>query len=150
MRVPRNIAEKLLDPDRRVICALNGTPEFQCAMLPQRGGTLVISVKKPLREKLGVTFGGELGVSLRKDRSVYGLPVPEELEELFRQDRQGSRLFHALTRGKQRTLLYIIGSVKNPDKRTVRGVTILSHLKMNKGQINYRQLNAALQASTRR
>jgi len=119
-------------------------------MLPQKGGSFVISVNKPLREKLGMTFGMEIGVSLRKDRSIYGLPVPAELEELFRQDRQGSRLFHALTRGRQRTLLYMVGSVKSPDKRTARAVTILAHLKMNNGGINYRQLYIALRVSARR
>ena len=150
VRVPQHVAEKLLDSNRRVICVLNGTSEFQCAMLPQRGGSFVISVNKPLREKLGVTFGMEIGVSLRMDRSAYGLPVPEELEELFRQDRQGSRLFHTLTRGRQRTLLYMVGSVKSPDKRTARAVTILAHLKMNKGRINYRQLYTAMRAGVQR
>jgi uncharacterized protein YdeI (YjbR/CyaY-like superfamily) len=83
-------------------------------------------------------------VSLKKDKSEYGLPVPDELNELFRQDAEGNRLFHALTRGRQRTLLYIVGSAKDSDKRILRAIVIINHLKANKGRINYRQLNASL------
>lgn len=41
--------------------------------------------------------------------------MPEELEELLHQDEEGNRLFHALTPGKQRTLLYYIGAPKTAD-----------------------------------
>ena len=80
-------------------------------------------------------------VGLRKDESEYGLPMPEELDELLKQDETGNRLFHALTPGKLRTLLYIAGQPKTSDVRLRRAIAIVEHLKSNDGKINYRQLN---------
>ena len=139
------IAQQLIGgKDRRVVCTLNDTATYQCAMLPHGNGTLVISVNKTLRCKLGLTFGTEVRVRLKKDQSEYGLPLPEELQELFRQDKEGRTLFHALTRGKQRTLLYIVGSAKSTEKRVTRALTIVNHLKVNGGKINHKKLGAAL------
>ena len=104
----------------------------------------VITVNKKLRDSLGLAFGMEVDVRLMKDTTEYGLPLPEEFQELLRQDTEGNRLFHALTRGRQRTLLYIVGSAKNPEKRIARSISIIKHLKANRGTINYKQLSAML------
>ena len=150
-RVPAQVVKKLSSDDhRRVVCSLNGVAEYQCAMLPFGNGAFVISVNKQLRDKLKLEFGMNVDVTLRKDKSEYGLPLPEELQILFEQDKVGSKLFHSLTRGRQRTLLYIIGHVKDQDKRVAHSITIINHLKANKGKINYRQLSAALKDPRRR
>jgi len=81
---------------------------------------------------------------LMPDDSEYGLPLPEELKELFRQDPAGKKLFHALTPGKQRTLLYIVGNVKHTEKKVFRSLAIIRHLKENNGTIDYKKLNTAL------
>ncbi len=127
-----------------MLCELNNGEEYQCALLPFGVGVFVISVNKKLRDELGLGFGEEVRVRLKKDTSAYGLPMPDELKEVFRQDVEGDELFHALTRGKQRTLLYIIGSVKNPEKRVARAVAVVTHLKANSGKINYKQLYLSL------
>lgn len=147
--VPKSIAEKLIQgKSRRVVCMLNGSVEYQCALLPHGNGTFVITVNKMLRDSLKLSFGMDVQVSLRKDESKYGLPMPEELEELFRQDKGAKLLFHALTAGKQRTLLYIIGSAKDPDGRVSRAIIITKHLKTNDGTINYKQLYQAMKKSS--
>ncbi len=139
--VPKRIVQELVEGNsRRVVCTLNDAAEYQCALLPHGNGTFVITVNKKLRDTLGLTFGMEVEVSLQKDESKYGLPMPEELEELLRQDKEGARLLHTLTAGKLRTLLYIIGGVKNPEARASRAVIVIQHLKVNGGKINYRQL----------
>jgi hypothetical protein len=144
-RVPNRTAKRLMEGDsRRVVCTLNSSAEYQCAMLPHGDGVFVITVNKKLRDALGLEFGMEVQVSLRKDNSEYGLPLPEELREIFRQDAEGNALFHALTRGRQRTLLYIIGSVKSSERRIARAIVVVKHLKANNGTINYKQLNAAM------
>ncbi len=109
-------------------------------MLPQADGSFVITVNATLRKKLHLSFGDEVDVVLKKDTTAYGLPMPDELEELLRQDKEGSRLIHALTPGKRRTLLYIAGSVRNPDARARRAAVIVRHLKLNNGSIQYKQL----------
>jgi hypothetical protein len=143
--VPPAVAAALDGPDhRRVLCRLNATVEYQCALIPQAKGRFVITVNTSLRQKLGLEIGHEARVELARDESAYGLPVPEELTELFRQDKTGKRLFHALTKGRQRTLLYIIGKPKDPASRAHRAVEILRHLATNDGVIDYRTLSAAL------
>ena len=150
-RVPPRIAKQLAgDKERRVLCSLNGTAGYQCAILPHGNGRFVITVNQKRREALGLDFGAKVSVTLKRDQSEYGLPLPEELEELLRQDSEGNALFHALTRGRQRTLLYIIGSAKNPEKRIERALVIVNHLKLNKGKINYRQLSVSLKSRRRR
>lgn len=143
-RVPKRIVEQLIDGgSRRIVCTLNDTAEYQCAIL-RLGNASVISVNKQLRDRLGLAYGMEVRVTLRKDSSKYGLPFPEELHELFRQDPEGKALFHALTAGRQRTLLYIIGSPKDIDQRVKRSAVVIRHLKSNGGKINYRQLSLSL------
>ncbi|MBI1804748.1 MAG: DUF1905 domain-containing protein [Ignavibacteriae bacterium] len=148
--VPDSIARQLIDgSSRRVVSTLNDSAEHQCALVPHGNGSFVITVNKKLRDALGLKFGMTVHVGLRKDGSKYGLPMPEELEELFRQDAEGKRFFHVLTAGKQRTLLYIIGSAKNPESRISRSIVITKHLKANGGKVNYKQLNEALKKPNR-
>jgi len=144
-RVPRLAAKSLIEgKSRRVLCSLNNAPGRQCALVPFGDGSFVITVNKPLRESLGLKFGSRIRIVLRKDRSKYGLPMPEEMQEAFRQDQEGDKLFHALTPGRQRTLLYIVNSGKGIDERIFRAISVIRHLKETGGKINYRKLNTLL------
>ncbi|HPI07060.1 MAG TPA: YdeI/OmpD-associated family protein [Saprospiraceae bacterium] len=143
--VPHLIAQTFLAEDaKRVICTLNEKVEFQCALVPKGEGVYCIVVNKKIRDQLGLKEGSTARVSLKKDDSEYGLPMPEELAEVLAQDEEGNRLFHGLTPGKLRTLLYIVGHVKNTDVRISRAFAIVEHLKANGGKINYKQLHEDL------
>lgn len=150
VRVSRRHAERLIQgKSRRVVCSINGSPERQCALIPDGKNAYVITVNKGLRYSLGLRFGSSLRVSLRPDDSKYGLPMPAELREVFRQDKAADKRFHSLTPGKQRTLLYIINSGKGLEDRVFRAVTIVRHLEENNGMINYRKLNVMLRKTTK-
>lgn len=143
--VPDAVAQVFLAQDaKRVVCTLNDNEQFQCALMPKGEGRYFININKKLRDKLGLKVGSPVRAALRKDDSEYGLPMPEELAELLQQDVEGDRIFHALTPGKQRTLLYIVGSVKSSDLRLTRAVAVVEHLKKNDGKINFRVLYANL------
>ncbi|OGU74557.1 MAG: hypothetical protein A3H45_10950 [Ignavibacteria bacterium RIFCSPLOWO2_02_FULL_55_14] len=145
VRVPGSVAATLIrGMDRRVLCSMNGTPERQCAIVAYEKGSFVITVNAEQRKTLRLDFGASVKVRLRKDTSEYGLPMPEELNELLRQDKDGRRLFHALTPGRLRTLLYIVGKGSSVDQRLHRSTVIVRHLKENSGKINYKQLSIAL------
>lgn len=119
---------------RRVICTLNGSHTMQCALSPNKG-LYSIGVNKPIREKLDLNEGDEVSIQLEPDTSKYCAPIPEDFEEILRQDPEGDRLFHTLTGGMQRSLLYMIGAVKNIDRRIHLGLIVLEHLKENNGKV---------------
>lgn len=124
---------------RRVVCTLNESHTFQCALMPNKG-EFTIGVSKPVREKLRLEEGYSVMVRLEKDTSKYGAPMPEEFEEVLRQDADGERLFHALTAGMQRSLIFMIGSVKNIDRRIHLALIVLEHLKDNGGKVDAEKL----------
>jgi hypothetical protein len=124
-----------------VVCTLQQMASFQGALMPYGDGHFFINVNNQLRKKLKLNEFDEVLVSLVPDTSKYGLPMPPEFEELLHQDIAGSDLFEALTDGKKRTLLFIIGKPKSPDLRIRNGIVILEHLKRKEGKIDYKQLN---------
>lgn len=144
-RVPKNIAALLIEgKSRRVVCTLNEKETYQCAILHFRTGITVIAVNKKIQDLLQVSFGDNVEVQLQKDKSAYGLQLPEELEEVFQLEKKGKKLFRALTPGKQRTLLYIVGNAKDPEKRALRALAVVRHLMENNGTIDYKKLNVRL------
>ncbi len=125
---------------RRVVCSLNDSHSFQCALLPWTEGGFCIVVNKKIRDKLGIADGDKVTVELVKDESKYGLPMPNELKEVLRQDKEGNKLFHALTPGKQRTMLYYIAKSKDVDRRIQFALILVDHLKRNDGKIIFPKL----------
>jgi hypothetical protein len=113
---------------RRVVCAINDGVGFQCALLPS-GQMFYIIVNQRKRRELGIEAGDTVDVVLTKDESKYGLPMPEEFREVLDQDPDGDKLFHSLTAGKQRSLLYFLGNVKDIDRRIHQALIIVEHLK---------------------
>src|SRR5688500_18916506 len=120
---------------RRVVCSISGSEGFQCALLPS-GDKFYIIVNKQKRDSLGIVAGDRVNVKLVKDESKYGLPMPEELREVLDQDPDGDKLFHDLTAGKQRSMLYYIGKIKNIDKRIHAALILVEHLKDNDGKVD--------------
>ena len=147
--VPTEIATPLLNDDRRVVCRLNGKLSFQCALMPKGNGQWFITINKSVRDELDLQLHQPINVQLEKDNSTYGLPMTEELEELLIQDEEGNRLFHSLTPGKQRNLIYIAGQVKNPEKRLIRAHVIVEHLKIHNGKIDFKALGIELKLANK-
>ena len=134
--VPGKIGKKFekKDGSRRVVCTINGAEKFQCALLPS-DGDFVIVVNKVKRERLKIVAGDKINIELEADGSKYGLPMPPELKEVLRQDREADKLFHALTAGKQRSVLYLIGKIKDIDRRIHAALVFVEHIKTNEGNI---------------
>ncbi|MEP6945029.1 MAG: YdeI/OmpD-associated family protein [Acidobacteriota bacterium] len=136
LMIDKKIVDKFGFPDKfkRVICSINGSGGFQCALLPWQQMFYII-VNKKKRDALGIVSGDIVDVELVRDESQYGLPMPEEFREVLDQDPDGDRLFHALTKGKQRSVLYHIGNVKDIDRRIHVALIFVEHLKNNDGKI---------------
>lgn len=131
------------DRFRRVMCSINGSEAFHCALLPS-GDEFYIIVNKKRREALGIVAGQKVDVLLEKDESKYGLPMPPEVKEVLRQDKEGNKLFHQLTPGKQRSMLYWLSRTKDIDRRIHETLVFLEHLKTNDGKIDGKKLQQEL------
>lgn len=128
---------------RRVVCTLNETETFNCALFPSKGDYF-ITLNKKLRDKLGLALGKAVAVELMKDESRYGMPMPEEFAEVLRQDPEGERLFKALTLGNQRLMLKLVVFIKDVDKRIVRSLVGIELLKKCEGKFEYQLQHDAM------
>ena len=149
--VPKNIAEQLIEgKNRRVVCHIDQKISFQGGLMPDGKGDYYITLSKEKRKELDVGVGEEINVRLEKDESKYGIPVPEEMEALLEMDEEGSKYFHALTLGKQRSLLYIVAKPKTSDTRLRKAVVIIDYLKFTKGKLDFKELNQAFKDANKR
>lgn len=139
--VPNELAKQFVEGnDRRVICTVNRTEELRCALMP-RNGTYFILLNNAVRKRLKLTLGETLEYTLQKDRSEYGFEMPEELQEALSQNKQAQDAFHQLTKGKQRSLIYIVVKVKSSDSRIRKALAIAHHLEESEGELDFKRLN---------
>lgn len=145
VQVPTEIAHQFKPTEgkkgtRRVVCRLNDTVEYQCGILPYGDGVWVIMVNRELQKKLKLDYGGTVQVRVWADTSEYGLPMPEAFEAVLAQDEAARTHFDALTDGKKRTLLYIVGKPKNPDTQVKYALVVAQHLCIFGGKIDFKKL----------
>ena len=142
--IPTEISQYFIkNGEKRVVCTINETESFQAGLLPKGDGTYFILLNKARCKKLNLQPGDEVNVVLQKDESKYGLPMPEEMQELLNQDPEGDVFFHKLTPGKQRSLLHIIGKPKSSTIRLNKALTVLNYLKSTGGKLDFKELNIA-------
>lgn len=145
IKVPMEAVEPFLDMKaKRVICTLFGETRFHCALMPDGKGGFFINLNKELRKKYNLDIGDEVSFTLERDESQYGMEMPEELGELLAQDDEGSALFHALTPGKQRSLIFLVAKPKTSHTRLRKALGIINYLKSAGGQLDYKELHAFL------
>jgi len=145
IRVPQPISDKILKQStKRVVCKINDVLEIQCALMGYGDGTYFINLNKEIRTKISKNGISELDIKLSIDDSEYGMPFPEELKELLELDDEGNKYFQNLTKGKKRSLIYIIGKPKNIDIRIRKAITIVNYLKSTNGKLDFKELNEAL------
>lgn len=150
LSVPEEVANHFIEgQNRRIVTTFNGTVTVNNSIMFSEVGNIIL-VNKKIRTRLGLMHGDEVSVKVEKDQSQYGLPMPESFEALLDQDDEGSVHFHALTPGKQRSLIYIITQVKNVDSRINKGLAILSHLKEQNGTLDFKKLNERIKEYNQR
>jgi hypothetical protein len=142
--VPDNMANIFIEGDnRRVICTIAQSHKINSALMPSKLGYFIL-VNAEIRKKFNLHIGSEVSIELEKDRSEFGMPMPDEFREVLEQDELGSKFFYALTPGKQRTLLYMIGKVKNTDSKIRKSLAVMQHLCLNKGVLDFKLLNETM------
>jgi len=148
--VPSTIADQFIEgSDKRVICRINDEIRIQNALMPYSEGYFLL-LNKDLVKKLNLTIGEDVKLKLEKDRSEFGLPMPETFRTLLEQDIDANRYFEQLTPGRKRSLIYIVGKVKNIDSQLNKGLAILDHLKSAKGKLDFKKLNQLIKEYNQR
>ena len=89
-------------------------------------------------------------IELEKDNSKYGMPLPNELKTAWELDEEGYEVFHTLTIGKQRSLVYQIGKPKSSELRIRKALAMLEYLKSVNGNLDYKELNEAYKQANNR
>lgn len=139
--VPLSVAEQMMDEQhRRVLIWIKGTGPYHLALMKSKEYWYLL-VNQELRKKLELDESNPFSVQIERDYSEFGHEVPEELQVLLDQDEEGNDFFRSLTPGKQRSLIYLVTTVKNPESRMKKSLAIIHHLKLAKGKLDFKQLN---------
>lgn len=143
LKVPAEIAAPYIQNDRRIVCQIGTMAPFACALMPDGNGDYFINLNKERRQQVGLETGDSIEISIQKDESKYGMPMPEEMEILLAQDEEADHYFHSLTPGKQRSLLHMIAKPKTEATRLKKAIVITEYLKTNKGRLDFKTLMLA-------
>jgi hypothetical protein len=125
---------------KRFICYFSPETSKHCALLSKPGVGKYILMNKQEFKVLNLHEGAIVHVRLCEDQSEYGMPMPQEMKELLVQDPVADKYFHALTPGKQRSLLYIIGKPKRTQTRIEKALIVCEYLKEAEGKMDFRAM----------
>lgn len=143
--VPNEVAEPFIEgSDRRVITKVNGIVKYHCAIYGDGAGGFRILLNSERVKKLGLARGETIQIELEKDCSEYGVPMSEELREVLDQNPEADDLFHKLTKGTQRTLIYWSDNVKSSDIKIRRAIVLTNHLVNQNGKPDFKLMNVEM------
>lgn len=114
---------------QRLQVTVNNSVRWKAGTVSLGNNSAYVTLSKKRMKELNVLFGDEITVTLEKDTSEFGFDVPEEFEELLRQDDEGNRRFRSLTMGKQRAIIYIVLQLKSSQKRIEKSIFLIENLK---------------------
>lgn len=128
------------DTHRRVLIWIKGEGPFHMALLKAKSCWYIL-INQQLRSRFKLEVGDEVIIKIERDHSEFGHEVPEEFQVMLDQDEEANVIFQALTPGKQRSLVYLVTKVKNPESRMKKSLAIMHHLRLSKGNLDGKQLN---------
>lgn len=142
LEIPANVVKKIGGIGKmRLLCEVNKKITFQCGLMSLPEGKAYISINSKRMKELGVEQGDTVDIRLTEDKSEFGVDVPEELTELFKQDPEGKKRFDQLKPGMQRYILNYVAIVKSPQLRVDRAFLLISNLKtLPIGKENFREM----------
>jgi hypothetical protein len=127
--VPEKISSTFIKAGhKRVVCTINEN-SFHVALMPRKEGGHIIALGGAKMKTLKLKAGAVVNVILEPDTSEYQFEMPEELTEVLKSDPEAYKVFHSLTQGNQRSLIYLVSQVKSPDKRIERALKIAEKIK---------------------
>jgi hypothetical protein len=126
----KTVAKLTKGGNKRVICTINKTEKLHAAIMSKKDGGHFIMIGSSICKKLKLKVGMEVEASFVIDKTEYQFAMPEELKEVLNTDEEANKIFHALTPGNQRGLIYLLSLVKSSDKKIERALKIAESIKM--------------------
>jgi hypothetical protein len=125
----KTVLELTKNDNKRVICKLNDKVEFQGAIMPKKEGGHFVNVGLTICKQLNIKEGSKVSATFSADKTAYQFEMPDELKEVLNTDPEADEIFHALTAGNKRGLIYLVSQVKCADKKIERALKIAERLK---------------------
>lgn len=125
----QTVADLTKNGNKRILCKINDQVEFHCAIMPKKEGGHFINIGSTICKKLKIKEGSKVKAVFSLDNSEYQFEMPEELKEVLNSDPEADHIFHALTEGNQRGLIYLVTQVKSSDKKIERALKIVERIK---------------------
>lgn len=131
IEIAPEIADQFLEDKNKVrmIIEFNNGKQFHRALMRNKDGFCYMVLGKTTLKEAGELPGTEIEIQLREDNSKFGMPVPEEFEEVLTQDPEGQEKFMELKPGLKRSFLYYINTGKTVDTRIKRSLKLIENLK---------------------
>lgn len=99
------------------------------ALQKDKSGNVRITFNKKLQKELGIYPSDYFRLQFFKDRSKYGVDMPEELEAVLLSDDEAFKIFESFTPGKQRSIIYSIIRYKNSQTKIDKALILTENLK---------------------
>ncbi len=125
----KTVTKLIKNNNKRVICRLNNTAEFHCALMRRKEGGHFITIGAAICKKIKIKSGATVSASFKVDKTEYQFEMPEELQEVLNTDPKAQEIFVALTAGNQRGLMYLVTLAKLSDKKIERALKIADKIK---------------------
>jgi hypothetical protein len=146
--VANDVADEMIDgADRRVVVTVNEKERYHCAIHGDGAGGFRIMLNQQRCKKLKLSRGEPIQVEVLKDRSEYGMEMSEELREVLDQMPPADKLFHEMTKGRQRTLIYWVQNVKSSDIKIRRALVMCGHVEEQNGVPDFKLMNVEMKAA---
>lgn len=132
IEIPPEVADHFLGSEKnkeRMVISFDNGKKFHRALQRNKDGFSYMVLGKTTLKEARKEPGTEQRISLEVDTSKYGMPMPEELEEVMRQDSEGEKAFEKLKPGLKRSFLYYINGGKTVETRIQRSLKMIDNLK---------------------
>ncbi|MDA0912247.1 MAG: YdeI/OmpD-associated family protein [Bacteroidetes bacterium] len=129
LELPKEAAEPMrATGQKRWLCTIQDAVTWSCGLLPTGEGSWFIVLSKQKMRSVEARLGDWLNVDLVPDESKYGMPLPEDLEEMLADDPEFERKFDAMLPGKRRNAIHQIASAKTPETAAKRIMKLMEFL----------------------
>ena len=129
LELPNEFAEPMrATGHKRWVCTIQDVLTWHCGLLPTGEGTWFVVLSKAKMEAVEAHVGDWLNVDMVPDTSKYGMPLPEDLEDILADDPEFERRFDAMLPGKRRNAIHQIASAKTPETAAKRIIKLMQQL----------------------